>query len=427
MRRYLETRGFGVIEAGSLAEAESAFRQASPDVAVIESMLPDGDALEQLPVFRALAPTVPLLVIAAFGSIDLAVHAMQAGAENFLVKPVPPATLGILLDQVLAGRRHQHPSPASAPAGESLSFDPLFGESPAIRELARDVEIALRSAGPILIQGETGTGKGVLARYLHRMGPRRDAPFVDLNCAGLTPEFLESELFGHARGAFTGAVTDKRGLLESADHGTLFLDEIGELGLAVQPRLLTALEEKRFRRMGEVVDRRVDILLICATHHDLVREGTFRNDLFFRISTIPLRVPPLRERVSELPKIAQQIAFELCRNLSLPQVRLSYPAIAALCDYSWPGNLRELRNVLERALLRNPAKFDLGPEDLALDAEPEGASGDTLGELQSHEIERVLRDEHGRVASAARRLGISRSALYQKIREVRLDLTRFQG
>jgi DNA-binding NtrC family response regulator len=433
MRDYLEPRGFEIAEAGTLADAEAIFRRRPPDAAVFDYLLPDGNALDLLPVLKALDPTVPFLVLTAHGSIDLAVHSIQEGAENFLTKPIQLATLEAVLRRALAGRAPRHAAHGSGPAPEAWTLDPLLGTSHAIEELGRDVELALRSAGPILIQGETGSGKGVLARWLHRHGPRKEAPFVDLNCAGLTPEFLESELFGHARGAYTGAVAEKKGLLEAAHRGTLFLDEIGELSLNVQPRLLKALEEKRFRRMGDVIDRQVDILLLCATHHDLAKEsrsGAFRSDLYFRISTIPLRVPPLRERRADLPEIAAQLVLHLTLALGLPDVTLAPDALQAIVDYDWPGNLRELKNVLERALLRIPPAGELRRDDLRLDAEPErGASPpatSTLDELEGREIERALREERGRVASAARRLGISRSALYQKIRERGIDLSRFQ-
>jgi DNA-binding NtrC family response regulator len=429
MRDYLESRGFAVEEASTVEEAEEVFRRFAPDAAILDYLLPDGNALQLLSIFRGIAPGVPLVVLTAHGSIDLAVRAIKEGAEHFLTKPVELQTLEVVLRRALENQPHLHGS--SAGGEDPWSFDLLLGKSRAIEELGRDLRIALRSEGPILIQGETGTGKGVLAHWLHRHGPRRQSAFVDLNCAGLNPEFLESELFGHTRGAYTGAVAEKKGLLEAAHGGTLFLDEIGDLGQAVQPKLLKALEEKRFRRMGEVADRRVDMLLISATHHDLVREaraGSFRSDLYYRISTIPLYLPALRERREDLPLLASQMALHLCRDLALPEVALSRDALAAIAEYPWPGNLRELRNVLERALLRSPNR-ELKREDLRFEAwpgEPGMPAGATLEELEAQQIEKVLREERGRVASAARRLGISRSALYQKIHDGGIDLTRYQ-
>ncbi|HZF08867.1 MAG TPA: sigma-54 dependent transcriptional regulator [Thermoanaerobaculia bacterium] len=427
LRNHMEPLGFEVAEADSVEHAKEVFRRFAPDVAVLDYLLPDGNAMDLLSALRSIDPEVPLVLLTGHGSIDLAVRAMKAGAEYLLTKPVELPALETVLLRALEGQLTRRGN--GAPREERRTFDILLGKSPAIVELGREVEIAVRSEGPILLFGETGTGKGVLASWLHRHGPRRQKPLVDLNCAGLRPEFLESELFGHARGAYTGAVAEKKGLLEMADQGTLFLDEIGDLGLTVQPKLLKALEEKRFRRMGDVTSRRIDMLLISATHHDLVKEtrtGSFRSDLYFRISTFPLRLPSLRERQEDLPLIATQMALLLCQELGHPEAALSREALAAIVDYPWPGNLRELRNVLERALLR-AAGTELRPEDLRLEppGEASGAGSSTLEEHEHRQIEKVLREEQGRVASAARRLGISRSALYQKIRDGRIDLSRF--
>jgi DNA-binding NtrC family response regulator len=249
----------------------------------------------------------------------------------------------------------------------------------------------------------------------------------------LSREFLESELFGHARGAFTGAVTEKKGLFEVAHRGTLFLDEVGDFDPALQPKVLKVLEDKRFRRMAEVADRQVDVFLVAATNHDLlrlVREGRFRSDLYFRISTIPLVVPPLRERREDIPLLANQTLGELARDLGRPGVQLSRGALEALRSYSWPGNLRELRNMLERAVLRAE-----GPEIHSSDlrfaaalAEGSGpGTGTSLVELERRQIERILQEERGRVVNAAPRLGIPRSTLYQKIKEYAIDLASLQG
>jgi DNA-binding NtrC family response regulator len=434
LRDFLESCGFTVAEAGSLAEARAAFRQTPPDLALLDYLLPDGNALELLYTLKALDPAVPLVVLTGHGSIDLAVRAMKAGAEQFLVKPVELPTLEAVLRRALSSRPPRQDTESAAPSPAKDPIDLLLGTSRAVEDLVREVGMALRSAGPILLQGETGTGKGVMARWLYHHGRRRDRPFVDLNCAGLTPEFLESELFGHARGAFTGAVADKQGLLEVADSGTLFLDEIGELGPTVQAKLLKALEEKRFRRMGENLSRTVDIFLISATHHDLAQESrahAFRSDLYYRISTFPLHLPPLRERREDLPLLTAQMVRHLSQSRGGGEVTIAPEALSALAAYSWPGNFRELRNVLELALLRAPGR-ELRREDLRLDVDPDdtlpASMGEsfTLDELKLRQIETVLREEHGRVSAAARRLGMARSALYQKIHEWNLDLEKFK-
>jgi DNA-binding NtrC family response regulator len=302
--------------------------------------------------------------------------------------------------------------------------DPFRGTSMAIRQLADQAKRVLAAESPILVQGETGTGKGVLAKWLHNHGPRAEEAFVDLNCAGLSRDLLETELFGHERGAFTGATASKSGLLEVAHRGSVFLDEIGDMDPQVQPKLLKVLEEKRFRRLGDVRDRYVDIRLIAATHQELtllVQEKRFRSDLYFRISTIPLAVPPLRERVEDIPLLAQYLLERLATDLGRGDVRLAPDAERALQVYPWQGNIRELRNVLERALLLS-GRSVLGRQDLRFDAPlaAELAADDahlTLLELERRHIERILRAEHGQVEQAARKLGIPRSSLYQKIKQ----------
>jgi DNA-binding NtrC family response regulator len=256
---------------------------------------------------------------------------------------------------------------------------------------------------------------------LHDHGRRSHEAFVDVNCAGLGRELLDSELFGHEKGAFTGAVTSKAGLLEVADRGTLFLDEIGDMPTEVQPKLLKVLEEQRFRRVGEVRDRQVDARLIAATHQDLaglVRERRFRGDLYFRICTLPLHVPPLRERVEDIPVLAERLLGRLARELGRPAVSLAEDACDALSTYAWPGNIRELRNVLERAVLLAPGDV-LTRRDLRFDAIAAAEPADeeaTLAELERRHIRRVLAEEDGHVERAARRLGVPRSSLYEKLK-----------
>ncbi|HEY9421162.1 MAG TPA: sigma-54 dependent transcriptional regulator [Thermoanaerobaculia bacterium] len=432
IRDFLENRGFKVDEAGNMEQARTLYQRTRPDAVVLDYRLPDGDALDFLQELHGTDPQLPVVLLTGHGSIDLAVRAIKEGAENFLTKPVELATLSVILTRALENQRNRRKQAVRARPDRS-GHDPFVGTSAAIRALQQEVAVALRSEGPVLILGETGSGKGVLARWIHDHGSRREEAFVDLNCAGLAREFLESELFGHARGAFTGAVADKRGLFEVAHRGTLFLDEIGDFDPALQPKVLKVLEEKRFRRMAEVADRSVDVFLVAATNHDLqklVREGRFRSDLYFRISTIPILIPPLRQRREDIPPLANRLLAQLARDLARPEVRLSPAALQALQSYPWPGNLRELRNILERSVLRAG-----GPEIEVSDlhfatglAEAPGAGGEqTLADLERLQIEKVLQEERGRVVNAARRLGIPRSTLYQKIKEHSVDLSRFQG
>jgi DNA-binding NtrC family response regulator len=302
---------------------------------------------------------------------------------------------------------------------------PFLGESPAIQRASRDALKALVSASPVLIEGETGTGKSVLAAWLHRHGPRCDSPFLDLNCAGLSRELLESELFGHERGAFTGATIAKRGLLEVADGGTLFLDEIGDMEPTVQAKLLKVIEEQRFRRIGDTRERRVDVRIIAATRQDLaraVREGRFREDLYYRVGVLPLRMPALQARRPDIPLLARQILATLCEDLDRPETTLTAEAERALLRHPWPGNLRELRNELERALLSaGVGPIELRHLSLAGPQPPaRPVHGGTLEEVERAYIESVLEQELGHVGRASRRLGVPRSTLYQKLRALGL-------
>ncbi|HYO15559.1 MAG TPA: sigma-54 dependent transcriptional regulator [Thermoanaerobaculia bacterium] len=433
IRDFLESRGFDVDEAGNLEQARSVFQRMRPDAVVLDYMLPDGPALGFLDELHLAEPQLPVVLLTGHGSIDLAVRAIKQGAENFLTKPVELPVLSVILERALENQRNRRKQMARISRRSRDELDPFVGVSPLIRALAWEAEMALRSEGPILIQGETGTGKGVLAKWLHDHGAQREEPFVDLNCAGLSRDFLESELFGHARGAFTGAVNEKKGLFEVAHKGTLFLDEMGDMDPAIQPKVLKVLEEKRFRRLGEVTDRQVQVFLIAATNRkleSLVREGRFRSDLYFRINTIPLTLPALRERKEDIPALAQHLLEQLSREQGRLGIRLTPPALEVLRRYSWPGNVRELRNVLERAVLRAEGD-EIRESDFrfssTLAEAPSADAGQTLADVERQQIEKALAEERGRVVNAARRLGIPRSTLYQKIREHRVNLSRFQS
>jgi DNA-binding NtrC family response regulator len=424
LKRYLTSSGYDVEVAETCATALAAWRAAPPDVAILDYDLPDGNGVDLLGSLRAIDAAVPVVMLTGLGTIEIAVRAMKEGAEHFLTKPVDLAVVAATVRRALETRRLERKQAAAAGPAVRAAPDPFLGSSAAIRALAEQARRVAAAETAVLITGPTGSGKGVLARWLHANGPRADEAMVDLNCAGLNKDLLESELFGHERGAFTGAHAAKQGLLEAAHRGTLFLDEIGDMDLAVQPKLLKAVEEGRFRRVGEVRDRTADVRLLAATHRDLhalVREGRFREDLYFRIAAVPLRVPALRERPEDIPELARWMLRErpACRGTSL-----SDAALAALQAYAWPGNVRELRNVLERAavLARGPL---LEPADLRFDAPgaPAAAAAPasdlslTLEEVERRHVVRVLEDAGGKVAAAAERLGIPRSTLYLKLKQ----------
>ena len=429
LRDFLETQGFEVHEADSCRQAIDTFLAVKPDVAIVDYKLPDGDALALLPRLREIDPAAPLIVLTGHGSIDLAVQAIKEGAEHFLTKPVELPALLVILRRLLEAGRAQRSQLAGSARERRRPIDPFLGSSPAIRTLAEQARKVLDADSPILIQGETGAGKGVLAGWLHRNGPRADEAFVDLNCAGLTREFLETELFGHEKGAFTGAVARKPGLLEIAHGGTVFLDEIGDVDPLVQPKLLKVLEERRFRMLGDVRERFVDIRLIAASHAnlaELARDGRFRRDLYFRISAIPLVVPPLRERGDDVLALARVLLEHIANDVGRSVTGFAADAEQALLGYPWPGNVRELRNIIERAVLLGEGGV-IGRRDLRFEAVPPAVDDEsmlTLRELESRHIERVLRDTRGKVEPAARRLGISRSSLYQKLKDYGLGASK---
>ena len=419
---YMKRLGHTVVEAATLAEGRALQAKEDPDLTIVDYHLPDGTAFDLIGSTRERESAEAIIVLTGLGTIDLAVRAIKAGAEQFLTKPVDLESLGVLVRRTLETQRDRRQRALSAVTAQDAA-NPFLGSSPRIREIREMAEAVVGSEAPVLVLGETGTGKGVLARWLHARGPRRSEPFVDLNCAGLSHELVESELFGHRRGAFTGAVGNKPGLLEVAHGGSLFLDEIGDLELAVQPKLLKVLEEGSFRRIGDVSSRSADVRLIAATHKNLramVQAQKFREDLLFRINTLVFELPPLRERGQDLSELVQVLLVELSRKKGRVVPSLSPDALALLGRYRWPGNIRELRNVLERALLfakgdvldRSTLRFDR-----SLDPEEKETLALTLDEAERRHIAGVLRGAGGQVEKAAQVLSLSRSSLYAKIKK----------
>jgi DNA-binding NtrC family response regulator len=427
VKELLELNGMEVSSGASCAEAERLWRQARPDLAILDYVLPDGDAMGLIQRFKDSDPTVPIIILTGHATIDLAVNAVKGGADNLLTKPADPSALLVVIERSLENSRNRQNRIVEESRKRRETLDPFLGVSRAIQELREVAEKVARSDSPVLIQGETGSGKGVLAHWLHLESNRSQSSFVDLNCAGLPRDLLESELFGHDKGAFTGAVQAKLGLFDAAHKGTLFLDEIGDIDIAVQPKMLKVLEEKRFRRLGDIKDRVVDVRLIAATHRDLagmVRKGSFRDDLYFRINALPISLPPLRERREDIPLLARNLLLQLSKDMG-KKVEITAAALEKLRDYAWPGNIRELRNVLERALLLgsssvlDPASVRFDPLNVPGSFSAPGVR--TLEEMEKEHIQAVLVLENGRVESAARRLGIPRSSLYSKLKQYGID------
>ena len=422
----LGVEGFEIIKAMSLSEAFKEILDSPPNIVLADYELGDGTAFDLLAWLKQRDIGIPLIVLTAHASIDLAVDAVEHGAEHFVPKPVDLGFLTTVLRRTLERLRSLQKDLANNLERARYERDPFLGKSASILELRKAARRMSETKNTLLIQGETGTGKGVLARWLHKTGPRSSEAFVELNCAGLSSALLESELFGHQKGAFTGAVMNKIGFLEAANHGILFLDEIGDMDLQVQPKILKVVEDKRFYRLGDVHERMVDVQIIGATHRNLkkqVGENEFRSDLFFRISTLTLNIPPLRERLEDLPIITDKLLEQFSWEMKRGPLRISDNARLELRQYSWPGNIRELRNVLERAALlsddrvidKTGLEFEFSERQaLASDV---GMKNLTLKEMEKRHIAQALELEGGRVTRTAKLLGMPRSSLYAKMRE----------
>jgi two-component system, NtrC family, response regulator AtoC len=445
---YLQRHDYEVSLAHSAEEGLALLDEVRPDAVVLDFNLPGLDGLEALARIRAFDPGIRVLMVTGHGSVEMAVEAMKAGAFDFLTKPVALSKLRLLLDKAIGEtRRDSALSYYQKRDAQSAVLDGLLGESAPILALKQTLaqlvqaEANMRdAAGPaVLVLGETGSGKEVVARALHFNGARRDKPFVELNCAALPAQLLESELFGHERGAFTDARERKLGIVETAEGGTLFLDEIGDMDIALQAKLLKLLEEKTVRRIGSLREQRVDVRIVAATHRPLealVREGRFRADLYFRLSVVQLRLPPLRERGEDILLLARHFLQVHAARYGKAVPALSEGAQAMLLGYAWPGNVRELRNAIEQAVLLNTGDvisirhLGLSPAGSMLPGDADAASArpsrppveTTLPEMERQALVNALEANEGNITQAARDLGISRDTLRYRIEKYGLEV-----
>ena len=422
---YFEQSGYEVGRELTGEAGLEAYDRMRPDVVLLDLGLPGMDGMQVLERLRERNASVILLTGEA--DIATAVRAMQLGAENFLTKPVDMthvvAATARAADKVKL-RRVNELLLASVVPGEGLES---LGQSSRMQEFARQVSLLAQSdRTTVLLMGESGTGKGWVARMIHNLSPRAKMPFVEVNCAGLSATFLDSELFGHEKGAFTDAKDRKQGLFEIADRGTIFLDEIGDLAVELQPKLLKVLETKAFRRLGGTRELTVDVRLVAATNRDLpadVAAGRFREDLFYRLNVMPLELPPLRDRSREdrlllITRLFQDLRASVPGTPSL----IAPEALDRLLSHPWPGNVREMRNVLERALILGRGNVSVSAEHLPAEFRAKGGSGErkhvplSLDDLERQHIERTLKHHSGNRTRAADELGISRATLINKIR-----------
>src|SRR5215510_8799976 len=447
IKRYLERRGYEVLTAGTASEGIQFFNQSELDIILLDLNLPDRHGLKVMEEIRVRDARVKIVCITGHGSVQTAVDAMKSGAYDYLVKPVILSELKILIDKALGHEKLEgERSYFNSREADSSGLDKLIGDSIPIRRLRERIQALVEAernlvAGEppaVLIRGETGTGKELVARALHFDGPRKAAPFIEINCAALPMQLLESELFGHERGAFTDAKDRKVGLVEAAHGGTLFLDEIGDIEQAVQHKLLKLLEDRTVRRVGGVRDRKVDVRFISATNRpleELVRAGKFRSDLYYRLHVVTIDVPPLRSRHGDAELLARHFLALQGGRYRRSQVRFSARALDRIRDHNWPGNVRELRNVIEQALLTaggdviDEAHLGIAPAELLEPvAVPPLVPGDvggvvpagdpagaTLVHMERTLIGRALARTQGNVTRAAKLLGISRDPLRYRI------------
>lgn len=425
-------------EAAGVAEAKGQLSSGDFDVVFTDQKLDDGEGLQVLAAVREADPTVSVVLVTAFATIELAVESMRQGAFDFVTKPFQPQVIRATANRACERTALLRENDKLRRTVDRLEgSSEIYGESQAIQNVRELIARVAPTNAPVLILGETGTGKELVAKAIHRSSPRAAKPFVALNCAALPPTLLESELFGHERGAFTGADRSRTGLFEAAHEGTLFLDEVGEMPLEAQVKLLRVLTDGLVTRIGSTKPRQVDVRVLAATHRELsqrTREGSFREDLYYRLAVVPIAIPPLRERPADIPVLCRLFLEQASRDLKAPKHELSREALERLARYPFPGNIRELRNLIERACILSRSEV-IGPESFPIvGAAPEAASpGDGaakkwldflprgvnlrefVSEAEKTLIERTLKETQGAQAETARRLGLSRSHLSYKI------------
>ena len=443
LRLALEAQGHTVVEARDQPEAEAALRASRPAVVLSDLRLTEGDGFGVLRASKELDPELPVIVMTAFGSIQDAVAAMKEGALDFLAKPVDPDHLLLMVERALTQRRMATENMIlKEELAQRRGAPQIVGEDPQLKQVSLALHRAAATDTTVLLEGESGTGKELFARALHALSPRADGPFVAINCAAIPETLLETELFGHEKGAFTGASARKPGKFELAHRGTLFLDEIGELPLSLQPKILRALEEKQFERVGGTLPLKVDVRVVAATNRHLkaaVAARQYREDLFFRLSVFPIVIPPLRERARDIITLARYFIDRFCRELNKLPLGLSPSAEQELLAYPWPGNVRELQNCIERAAIltegdtihprhlnlsfRAPAvEEDVSPwSQIDLSGTMAEASRRVIGEVERRKIEQALKESAGNRNRAAEMLQISYKMLVSKLKDYGLD------
>ncbi len=431
LEEILREELYAVTTAATGSEGLMLVRDAAYDVVLLDIWLPDRDGLEVLQEIYALEAKPEVIIISGHGTIETAVRATKLGAFDFLEKPLSIDRTLILVKNAIDARRLRHENEEfhrQLNANTSIT-----GESVPIKALRQQIKLMAPTNGRVLIFGESGCGKELIARAIHAGGPRRDRVFIELNCAAIPEDFIESELFGYRHGAVPGGAPEKRGTFERADGGTLFLDEVGDMSLKMQAKVLRALDEGRFTPVGATSPVQVDVRVIAATNKDLEEEiarGNFREDFFYRLNVIPFFVPPLRERKEDISLLAREFLREFGREYGRPRIEIGEEAIAVLKQYHWPGNVRELKNVIERVLILNPHALRIERKHLPMlvyrGAGKRGEEFSTLHQArEAYERDYILKkidDCHGNVSRAAEALGLERSHLYRKMKSLGISV-----
>lgn len=431
----LSRMGIDVHKADTVKSAHQQLEQRSFDLCLTDMQLPDGNGIDLVAHIQSNYPDTPVAVITAFGSIETAITALKAGAFDFVSKPVELPRLREMVQQALKIKTTD-----SIEQTDSAQDTPLLGESEPIEKLRKQIKKVARSQAPIYISGESGSGKELVARSIHDLGPRSDHPFVPVNCGAIPSELMESEFFGHKKGSFTGAMNDKEGLFQSAQGGTLFLDEVADLPLHMQVKLLRAIQEKSIRPIGSQKESPIDVRILSATHKDLAKEveaGNFRQDMFYRLNVIEIRVPSLRERSDDIPLLVENCLEKLARSCDSDKARISSAALESLKSYPFPGNVRELENTLERAYTLCDDNL-IQARDLQLDQETSEESSinlnpdladtsdvdsldDYLEDIEKKAILQALEETRWNRTAAAEKLGISFRQMRHRLKKFGIE------
>lgn len=433
LQKILEQEAYSVITARSAADALQFFRKQGADIILSDLRMPGMSGLELLKAVRLISQNVPVLILTAFGTVDDAVEAMKLGAVDFIAKPIKRASVLRVMQDALAKNESSQSGTLKMRESKDHSQQLFLGLSPVMQEIRRSIKMLAPTGASIFIEGESGTGKEVVAKLIHQESGR-SGQMVSINCGAIPEGLLESELFGYERGAFTGASTSKKGLFEVADKGTLFLDEIGEMPASLQVKLLRVLEDGCFHQLGSTQTKKVDVRVIAATNakvQEKILAGTFREDLFFRLNVVHLELPPLRERGNDIKVLAEQFLENSSQQYKKQDIKFSPDAISAILQYGWPGNIRELKNNIERAVvldstglitvtdlklpLKGGERISERPSELVFTV------GTSLREVEKIMIQKTLESTKGDKNLAAKLLGINLRTIYRKIQETDFD------